>query len=658
VKQRTNIKKPFVNHIVKKQRFQTNNKQVCYSSKNNVLKSTIDQTRKNSEMDKIINNENENKNKISNMIKNVSIAQNEMELLSQEQVDHIFREVALEANKYRVDFAKDAHEETGMGVFEDKIIKNHFASEFIYNKYKHDKTVGIIHNDTQFGLKKIAEPIGTILAICPVTNPTSTAIFKILIVLKTQNTIIVSLHPRSSKSTVNLCEILLKTAVNAGAPKHCIGWVENPTLENINFLTHHDNISIILATGGSAMVRSAYSSGKPAIGVGPGNTPAMFHSSANIKQAVHQITMSKTFDNGMICASEQVVVAENKQMDEILKEFTKQGAYILKSEEMRSVADLLFVKNKNGQFGMNPDIVGKSAIHIASIANIKVPKHTTLLICDIHNSNLTSLFAHEKLCPVLGAVRANDFDQVLQFGKIILENGGMGHTSVLFIDDNETECITKCYNTMPSGRSLINMPSAYGAIGDIYNFKLIPSLTLGCGSKGGNSIPENVGPHHLLNIKNVAEKRENMLWFKVPESIYFKNGILSTALVDLLEAGISRVQIITDWPMKNLGYVNIITDILHEYKMDTNVFVDITPDPTLSCIKAGIRDMKSFKPDCIIALGGGSPMDASKVMRLMYEHPAVDFKDLYIRFMDIRKRIIHFPNNGSLIKKLVSDVSG
>mmetsp|Transcript_27735 Transcript_27735/g.38331 ORF Transcript_27735/g.38331 Transcript_27735/m.38331 type:complete len:998 (+) Transcript_27735:158-3151(+) len=583
-------------------------------------------------------------------------AQSEFEKYTQEQVDAIFTAVAMKANMKRMEIAEWAFEDTGMGVFEDKVVKNHFASEFIFNKYRDTKTVGVIESDHQTGLTKVAEPVGIIMGIAPVTNPTSTVIFKTLIALKTRNCIIFSPHPRAAKATAKLCRMLCDAAVKAGAPPFCIGWIDEPTLSLSSLTAHHPNISMILATGGPGMVNAAYSSGKPAIGVGSGNTPAVFHSSANIRSAVHSITMSKTFDNGMICASEQALVAESSQMDDILKEFQIQGSYLLNKEEADKVAKVVMMQSKNapvGKFQMTPDVVGQSAYKIATMAGVKVPESTTLLIAETETIGLGSPFSYEKLCPVLAAIRAKDFTECLDMGEALLRNGGLGHTSSLFCAPDEASVIRRFNRHMPSGRVLVDMPSAYGAIGDIYNFHLAPSLTLGCGSSGGNSVSENVGPMHLLNIKNIVEKRENMLWFKVPQSIYFKNGILGEALKDLRDAGIKRVQVVTDWPMVDLGYTNKVTDILSDYGIESNVFKEVTPDPTLTCIRAGVKSMESFHPDCVIAIGGGSPMDAAKIMRVMYEHPDLDFTGLYVRFMDIRKRIVHFPKRGSKIKQLV-----
>ncbi|WP_066506737.1 bifunctional acetaldehyde-CoA/alcohol dehydrogenase [Abyssisolibacter fermentans] len=567
-------------------------------------------------------------------------AQKEFASFSQEQVDVIFREAAMAANNSRIMLAKLAVKETGMGIVEDKVIKNHFASEYIYNQYKDEKTCGVIEEDHSFGITKIAEPIGVIAAIIPTTNPTSTAIFKALIALKTRNGIIFSPHPRAKKSTIEAVKIVLNAAVKAGAPKNIMGWIDEPSLELSQCVMAESDL--ILATGGPGMVKAAYSSGKPAIGVGAGNTPAIIDETAHIKMAVNSILLSKSFDNGVICASEQSVIVIDEIYEEVKKEFSERGAYILNKNEIDKVKNIILV---NGS--INAKIVGQSAYNIAKLAGVTIPEETKVIIGEVESVELEEPFSHEKLSPVLAMYRAKNFDEALNKATRLVELGGFGHTSVLYTDQVKSEDrIKKFGSAMKTGRTIINMPSAQGAIGDIYNFKLAPSLTLGCGSWGGNSVSENVGVKHLINIKSVAERRENMLWFRVPEKIYHKFGCLSVALRELKDMNKKRAFIVTDKVLYDLGFVDKITHTLENMDIDFKVFFDVEPDPTLATAKKGAEEMMTFKPDTIIALGGGSPMDAAKIMWVMYEHPEVKFEDLAMRFMDIRKRVYKFPTMG------------
>jgi acetaldehyde dehydrogenase/alcohol dehydrogenase len=584
--------------------------------------------------------------KVTNMeelkikIQEIKEAQRKFANYTQEQVDEIFRQAAMAANNARIYLAKMAVEETGMGIVEDKVIKNHFASEYIYNQYKDEKTCGVIEKDESFGIVKVAEPIGVIAAIVPTTNPTSTAIFKALIALKTRNGIIFSPHPRAKKSTIEAAKIVLEAAVKAGAPEGIIGWIDEPTVQLSQMVM--SEADIILATGGPGMVKAAYSSGKPAIGVGAGNTPAIIDETAHIKMAVSSILLSKTFDNGVICASEQTVIVMDEVYDEVKEEFIERGAYFLQGEELDKVRKTIF---KNG--ALNSEIVGQPATKIAELAGVNVPENTKVLIGEVESVELDEPFSREKLSPVLGMYRVYSFDEALQKAARLIELGGFGHTSVLYTD--QVKCkdrIAKFGSVMKTGRTIINMPSSQGAIGDIYNFKLAPSLTLGCGSWGGNSVSENVGVKHLLNIKSVAERRENMLWFRVPEKIYFKYGCLPVALRELKEMNKKRAFIVTDKVLYELGFVDIVTKVLEENGIDFKIFFDVAPDPTLGTARKGAEEMKSFKPDTIIALGGGSPMDAAKIMWVLYEHPEVRFEDLAMRFMDIRKRVYTFPKMG------------
>jgi len=573
-------------------------------------------------------------------VQEVREAQKKFSKFSQEQVDEIFRQAAMAANNSRISLAKMAVEETGMGIVEDKVIKNHFASEYIYNNYKDEKTCGVIERDKSFGIEKIAEPIGVVAAIVPTTNPTSTAIFKALISLKTRNGIIFSPHPRAKNSTIAAAKIVLDAAVAAGAPENIIGWIDEPSVELSNAVMK--SCDIILATGGPGMVRAAYSSGKPAIGVGAGNTPAIIDETAHIKMAVNSILLSKTFDNGVICASEQSVIVMDSVYEEVKEEFLTRGAYILNEEEKEKVRQIILI---NGS--VNAKIVGQSAYKIAEIAGLKISKDAKVLIGEVDSAELDEPFSHEKLSPILAMYKATCFDEAVKKASRLIELGGFGHTSVLYTD--QVKCrdrVEKFGAAMKTGRTIINMPSSQGAIGDLYNFKLAPSLTLGCGSWGGNSVSENVGVKHLLNIKTVAERRENMLWFRVPEKVYFKFGCLPVALKELKDMGKKKAFIVTDKILFDLGYVDIITKVLEESNIEFKVFSDVLPDPTLATAKKGAEEMKSFQPDTIIALGGGSPMDAAKIMWVMYEHPEVRFEDLAMRFMDIRKRVFTFPKMG------------
>ena len=535
--------------------------------------------------------------------------------------------------------AKLAVEETGMGIVEDKVIKNHFASEIIYNQYKDTKTCGAIETDASFGIEKIAEPIGIVGAIIPTTNSTSTAIFKALIALKTRNAIIFSPHPRALKCTGRAAEIIMEAAVKAGAPEGIVGWITKPSMELSTSLMQ--NVNIILATGGPGMVKAAYSSGVPAIGVGAGNTPVIIDKSAHIKMAVNSILMSKTFDNGVICASEQAIVVEESIYNEVRKEFADRGAYFLEGEEVDKVRKTIVIDGN-----LNAKIVGQTAHAIAKLAGVDVDPKTKVLIGEVESVELAEAFSHEKLSPVLAFYKTSGFEESLEKADRLIQLGGMGHTSILYADELESvDKIKKFSKTMKTSRTLINMPAAHGAIGDLFNFKLAPSLTFGCGSWGGNAVSENVGVKHLLNIKTVARRRENMLWFRIPEKVYFKFGSLPVALEEL-KGTKKKVMIVTDSVLATLGYTNHITNVLDEIGVDYRIFSDIQADPTLETVRKGAEVMKSYQLDAILALGGGSPMDAAKVMWVMYEHPEVVFEDLAMTFMDIRKRIVSFPKMG------------
>ena len=574
-------------------------------------------------------------------LKRVRNAQKRFSTYTQEEVDKIFTAAAMAANQHRIDLAKLAVEETGMGVVEDKVIKNHFASEYIYNKYRNTKTCGIIDEDVAGGMQKIAAPIGVVAAVIPTTNPTSTAIFKTLLALKTRNGIILSPHPRAKNSTIMAAKIVLEAAVRAGAPEDIIAWIDVPSLELTNLLM--STADIILATGGPGMVRSAYSSGKPALGVGAGNTPAIIDESANILLAVNSIIHSKTFDNGMICASEQSVIVPESIYSQVKDEFVKRGCYILTEEECERVRKTIII---NGS--LNAKIVGQTAHKIATLAGVSVPEKTKILIGEVESVDLKEEFAHEKLSPVLAMYKVKNFDEALEKAYCLIEDGGLGHTSSIFINElTEKEKLNKFTSLMKTCRILVNTPSSHGGIGDVYNFRLEPSLTLGCGTWGGNSIFENVGVKHLLNVKTVAMRRENMLWFRAPEKVYIKKGCLTVAL-DELRAVMNkkRAFIVTDNFLFENGYTKPITDKLTEMGIQYATFHSVEPDPTLACAKEGAKQMSAFNPDVIIALGGGSAMDAAKIMWVLYEHPDVNFMDMAMRFSDIRKRIYTFPKMG------------
>ena len=568
-------------------------------------------------------------------------AQKQFSTYTQEQVDAIFLAAATAANKARIPLAKLAVEETGMGVVEDKVIKNHYASEYIYNAYRNMKTCGVIEEDKSYGIVRIAEPVGIIAAVIPTTNPTSTAIFKTLIALKTRNGILISPHPRAKRSTIEAARIVLDAAVAAGAPEGIIDWVDSPSLELTNLAMKEADI--ILATGGPGMVKSAYSSGKPAIGVGSGNVPAIIDDSADILSAVSSIILSKTFDNGMICASEQSVIVVDSIYNKVKKEFVDRGCYVLKGEETDKVRKTILI---NG--ALNAKIVGQTAYTIAKLAGVNVPEATKILIGEVESLELSEEFAHEKLSPVLAMYHAKDFEEALVKAERLIADGGYGHTASVYLNPiTEKEKLAAYTARMKTCRILINTPSAHGGIGDLYNFKLLPSLTLGCGSWGGNSVSENVGPKHLLNIKTVAERRENMLWFRTPEKVYFKKGSLPVALDELKTVlGKKRAFIVTDTYLYENGYTKPITGKLDEMGLAHETFFNVLPDPTLASAREGAKQMASFQPDVIIALGGGSAMDAAKIMWVLYEHPEADFMDMAMRFADIRKRVYTFPKMG------------
>ncbi len=579
--------------------------------------------------------------KLEKAISRTRKAQQLFSSYTQEQVDKIFLAAASAANKARIPLAKLAVEETGMGVVEDKVIKNNYASEYIYNAYKNTKTCGVIEEDKAYGIKKLAEPIGVIAAVIPTTNPTSTAIFKCLIALKTRNAIIISPHPRAKRSTIEAAKVVLEAAVGAGAPEGIIDWIDVPSIEMTNMVMKESDI--ILATGGPGMVKAAYSSGKPALGVGAGNTPAIIDDSADILLAVSSIIHSKTFDNGMICASEQSVIVLENIYDTIKSEFAARGCYFLTESETEKVRKTIII---NG--ALNAKIVGQPAAKIAALAGVEVPAGTKILIGEVESVELSEEFAHEKLSPVLAMYKAKDFDDALDKAERLIADGGYGHTSSVYLNEvTETEKIEKFSHRMKTCRILINTPSSHGGIGDLYNFKLAPSLTLGCGSWGGNSVSENVGVMHLINIKTVAERRENMLWFRAPEKIYIKKGCLPVALDELKTVmGKKRAFIVTDTFLYQNGYTKAITNKLDEMGIEHMTFFNVAPDPTLASAKEGAAIMTSFQPDTIIALGGGSAMDAAKIMWVLYEHPEADFMDMAMRFIDIRKRIYTFPKMG------------
>ena len=571
----------------------------------------------------------------------VKEAQRIFSTYTQEEVDKIFHATAIAANNSRITLAKMAVKETGMGVVEDKVIKNNYAAEYIYNKYKNEKTCGVIEEDSSFGIKRIAEPIGVIAAVIPTTNPTSTAIFKALIALKTRNGIIMSPHPRAKKCTCEAARIILEAAVKAGAPQNIIGWIDEPSADMTGFVMKEADI--ILATGGPGMVKAAYSSGKPALGVGAGNTPAMIDSTADILQAVNSIIHSKTFDNGMICASEQAVIVDKSIYSEVKKEFEYRGCYFLNDKELEKVRKTIIV---NG--ALNPKIVGQTAYDIAKLSGVDVAHETKILIGEVEDVEKTEEFAHEKLSPVLAMYKAKNFSDATDKAEVLITGGGYGHTASIYLNPvTGQEKLDAFSEKMKTCRILVNTPSSHGGIGDLYNFALAPSLTLGCGSWGGNSVSENVGIKHLLNIKIVAERRENMLWFRVPEKVYLKKGCLPVALDELKNVmHKKRAFIVTDEYLYKSGSTRAVTDKLDEMDIVHTTFYDVTPDPVLSCARDGARAMSAFEPDVIIAIGGGSAMDAAKIMWVLYEHPDVDFMDMAMRFIDIRKRVYTFPKMG------------
>ena len=581
---------------------------------------------------------------LEKLIDRVHVAQNQYATFSKEKVDAIFKAAATAADKMRIDLAEMAVAETGMGVLEDKIIKNHFAAEYIYNKHKNKETCGIIKRDKVNGTKIVAAPLGVIAGVVPTTNPTSTAIFKSLICLKTRNGIIFSPHPRAKKSTIAAAKVVLDAAVKAGAPKDIIGWVDEPSLELTQALMCHPKIQAILATGGPGMVKAAYSSGKPALGVGSGNTPAIIDETADIVRAVSSVLMSKTFDNGMICASEQSVIVVKDVYEAVKKEFMYRGAYLMNKDEMAKLAKIILTDKGT----VNPAIVGQPAAKIAELAGFKVPEHAKVLVAEQTSYDVSNPYAHEKLSPILAMYRADNFEQATDIAHALISLGGLGHTSVLYTDERTQDRIDYYATKMPTGRILINSPASQGGIGDLYNFRLEPSLTLGCGSWGGNSVSENVGVKHLLNYKTVAERRENMLWYKVPPKIYFKRGATDLALREF--AGKKRAFIITDRFLFDSGAVRTITDTLEEIDMDYQIFFDVKPDPTLSTVEQALAMVRPYEPDLIIALGGGSPMDVAKIIWLMYEQPDTNFEDISMRFMDIRKRICSIPELGKKAK--------
>lgn len=577
------------------------------------------------------------------MMKKIKEAQKVYATFTQEQVDEIFKRTALLANTQRIRLAKLAVEETGMGVVEDKVIKNHFAAEYIYNKYKDAKTCGIIEEDLTHGMMKIADPIGIIACVVPTTNPTATAIFKCLIALKTRNAMVFSPHPRAKKCTIEALKVVAEAARQAGAPDNLLGWIDEPTIELSGALMNHPDVDLILATGGPGMVKAAYSCGKPAVGVGAGNAPALIDETADIETAVSSIIMSKTFDNGMICASEQTVVAVESIYKAVKDEFVKRGCYFVKGDEKTKLGNIVF---PNGV--LSAAVVGQSACKIAELAGIKVPEHTKILIAEATDTTEKEVFSKEKLSPVLGFYKAKDFEDGLKKAHELVNDGGAGHTSILYTNQQFTDRIKTFANIMNTGRILINTPSSFGGIGDLYNFRLEPSLTLGCGSWGKNSVSENVGIKQLINIKTVAMREENMLWFKVPPKIYFKKGCTKFALEEL--KGNKKAFIITDKILFDMGTTKKVTDVLEKIGIDYTIFSDVKPDPDLSTINKAIINVRNFKPDLIIALGGGSPMDAAKILWLMYEQPELSFEDVAMRFMDIRKRIFSLPDLGKIAK--------
>jgi len=575
------------------------------------------------------------------LLKKVSKAQKAYATFSQEQVDEIFRQASMAANDARIPLARMAVEESGMGILEDKVIKNHFASEYIYNQYKDSRTCGIVEEDPSAGIIKIAEPIGVIGGVIPTTNPTSTAIFKTLLALKTRNAIVISPHPRAKACTIEAARTVYKAAVEAGAPENIIAWVEEPSLDLTHMLMTHPAVNLILATGGPGMVKAAYSSGKPALGVGAGNTPVLIDETAAVPRAVSSILMSKSFDNGVICASEQSIIVHKDLYSDVKEELKRRGAYLLSSKEKDMVASII-IDPKRGS--INAAIVGQSASRIAELAGFSVPRETKVLVGEVTDINLAEPWAHEKLSPCLAMYKCPDWKEGTDMARKLVELGGMGHTSVIYTREDNTERINHYGNVLKTGRILVNMPSSHGAIGDLYNFKLAPSLTLGCGSWGGNSVSENVGIKHLMNVKTIAQRRENMLWFQIPPKVYHKFGCLSLALQDLKDK--KRAFIVTDAFLSKMGYAAKVTSELDKIGIDSMVFDQVNPDPTVSTIEQGLAILEGFQPDIIIGLGGGSPMDAAKIMWLRYEHPEMKFEDMAMRFMDIKKRICSFPDLG------------
>jgi acetaldehyde dehydrogenase/alcohol dehydrogenase len=580
-----------------------------------------------------------NEQELNDLIERVKIAQAEFATFSQSQVDRIFQQAAIAANEARIPLAKLAVEETGMGIVEDKVIKNHFASEMIYNKYKNEKTCGVIEEDKHFGIQKIAEPVGIVAGIVPTTNPTSTTIFKALLAIKTRNAIIFSPHPRAKACTIEAARIVLRAAVAAGAPDPIIGWIDEPTVPLSQALMQHPEIKLILATGGPGMVKAAYSSGHPSLGVGAGNTPALIDVSADIPMAVSSILLSKTFDNGMICASEQAVIVVQDIYERVKEEFIFRGSYILSPEEVVKLRQIILQDGR-----LNPAIVGQSVERIAELAGFTVPLGTRLLIGEVEEVGPQEPFSYEKLSPILAMYRVPNFRSGVEIASQLVNFGGKGHTAVLYTDPANRDDLAYFEHHVAASRVLLNTPSSQGAIGDLYNFKLDPSLTLGCGTWGGNSISENVAPHHLLNIKTVTERRENMLWFRVPPKIYFKFGCLPVALQEL--KGKRRAFLVTDKPLFDMGMLKEVEEVLEELEIEFQTFYEVEPDPTLSTVEKGLARCRSFNPDVIIAFGGGSPMDAAKVIWLMYEHPEVEFAGIAMRFMDIRKRVYALPTLG------------
>jgi acetaldehyde dehydrogenase/alcohol dehydrogenase len=587
-----------------------------------------------------------NAEELEALIQRAKSSQAQYAHFTQQQVDSIFKKAAMAANAQRIPLAKMAVGETGMGIVEDKVIKNHFASELIYNKYKDEKTCGAIEEDRHFGIQKIAEPIGILAGIVPITNPTSTAIFKALIALKTRNAIIFSPHPRAKNCTIAASRVVLEAAIAAGAPTDLIGWIDEPSVPLSQALMQHSDVKLILATGGPGMVKAAYSSGHPSLGVGAGNTPAVIDETADIQMAVSSILISKVFDNGTICASEQSVIVTDKIYEEVKREFSQRGAYFLDERERSLLAQVILIDGH-----LNPAIVGQSVETIARLAGIELPPLAAtpkVLIAEIESVGRHEPFSYEKLAPILALYRAEHFYKAVERAEELIAFGGQGHTSVLYTDPTNHADIADFQERMQTARVLINTPSSQGAIGDLYNFKLDPSLTLGCGTWGGNSVSENVTPRHLLNIKTVSERRENMLWFRIPPKIYFKSGCLPVALEEL--AGKKRALIVTDKPLYDMGLLKEVTDVLDRIGVGHDIFYDVEPDPTLTTVNKGLSLCHSYQPDVLIAFGGGSPMDAAKVMWLMYEHPEVEFEGLAMRFMDIRKRVYELP---TLCKKAI-----